>query len=79
MPMKPLKWFGSSLLGHVVAFEIFWSLPLFSLFLYRSYSDWTVDWAVDSAFWCALAGAGCAAILWYAVTAPRIRRRRERT
>jgi len=75
--MTQLRQFVSSLLGHIVVFEIVWSLPLFLVFLVTNYSDWTVEWAIYSAFLCAVGGAVCGAFLWFVVTAPRIRRQKK--
>jgi hypothetical protein len=66
----------SSLLGHIVVFEIVWSLPLYLIFFVTN-SDWTVAWAIYAAFLCAAAGAACGAFLWFVVTAPRLRRRKK--
>src|SRR5260370_2433473 len=68
MSVTPRERFVSSLLGHIVVFEIVWSLPFYLFFLGKNYSHWTPGWAIYSAVMCAVTGAARAAVAWVVVT-----------
>lgn len=72
--MTKFRRFVSSLLGHIVVFEIVCSLPLFLVFLVTNYSEWTVEWAIYSALVCAVAGAVAGAVFWTLTSAFRKRK-----
>jgi hypothetical protein len=74
------RWASSSLLGHVVLFEVILSLPLSIVFLELNYSrgTLTVPWALDmSVIWGTL-GVAVAVLGWYTVSLPLIRLRKSR-
>ena len=71
--MTFLKWFGSSLFGHVVGFELCVSLPCFLVLLVRNYADWTVAWTFYSALTSLVIGAIGGAVFWFVVTRPLVK------
>lgn len=75
--MNVFKWGGSSLPRHIALWEMFFSLPMFILFLKLIYSEGTLtfDWAVWMAFLWAMAGLVAAIIFWYAMVLPLQQRR----
>jgi hypothetical protein len=79
-PRKFLKWTGGSLIGHVVFFELIFSLPLLVVFLYLNYLQHTltVDWAIHMVLISPIPGAVLAVLIWYTITLPRIRRHGDR-
>ena len=74
------RWARSSLLGHMVLFEVILSLPLSIVFLELNYTQGTLTaaWAFDMAIiWIAL-GAVVAVLGWYTVSLPLIKLRKDR-
>jgi|HubBroStandDraft_4_1064222.scaffolds.fasta_scaffold40940_2 hypothetical protein len=72
-----LKRASFSLRGHIALFEAAFSLPLFTVFLWRNYSEGTLTlvWALYLVIlWAVLGGIG-AVIFWYGVTSPLIKTR----
>jgi hypothetical protein len=74
--MNPIAWASKSLLGHLVLFEAFFSIPMFFLLFDRGPDGFTVGWVIYSAVVWAAAGAVVAILFWYTVTAPLIRRKK---
>lgn len=71
------KWGSSSLLGHIVLSEVFFTTPLSIMFFYSNYTEGelTVSWALYIAFMGALLGVVGAMLLWYLVSLPLIKER----
>lgn len=72
-----LKRASFSLRGHIALFEAAFSLPLFTAFLWRNYSEGTLTlaWVLYLVILWAALGAVGAVVFWYTVTAPLIKRR----
>jgi hypothetical protein len=77
---KFFKWGSSSLKGHLVLFELFFSIPLLVTFLVSDYSDGTltIGWAIWSVFVWAIAGAAVAVAFWFTVSSALIKNRRDK-
>ena len=75
--MTLLKRAGTSLWGHVIFYEVVFSLPIAATFLYLNYSDGTLttSWAGHIAIVSAAFGAMVAVGIWYTITLPRLKRR----
>jgi len=79
--MQFFKRASSSLWGHVILCELFFSLPLFLIFLEANYTDGTLNfaWALYlAAVWSSLGAVG-AAFIWYTISLPLIRKRDGRS
>lgn len=78
--MNFFKWASSSLLGHVALTEVFFSVPLFLVFLDLNYEDGTltIAWALYMALIWALLGVVSAAFVWHTISLPLIKRRKDR-
>lgn len=76
MSLNLVKRASSSLTGHIALVEAVFSLPLFLYFLAKSYAHGTltISWGVYLAVVGASLGVVGAAIVWYAVSLPLIRR-----
>ena len=74
-----LKWFASSLLGHIVFFGLIFSLPALLYGLISNYGDrfFTPAFALEMALEVLAIGALAAAAIWYVVTLPIIRRTKK--
>ena len=81
MPMTFFKWASSSLLGHVALTESLFSLPLFLVFLDMNYDDGTLTlaWALYMALIWALLGLVGAALVWYTISLPLIKQRKDKS
>ncbi len=78
MPIRKfLKWCVSSLVGHVVLFVLTFSIPMLIAGLTLNYVEGTLtwDWAPYIALYSVLGGFAVAVIIWFAITAPLLRRR----
>lgn len=77
---KLFKWGSFSLLGHIVLSEIFFATPLSLMFLYLNYREGalTASWALHIALYGAVLGIAFAVLLWYIVSLPLIKQRRDR-
>jgi hypothetical protein len=75
-----LRWGANSLLGHIVLFELFGSLPLAIIIGTIEHSAGTLNFVrvVRLIVTSALFGPFCALPLWYGVTGPFLRARRDR-
>jgi hypothetical protein len=73
--MGLLKRLASSLWGNVVIFEVCASLPLFLVFLFTNYAQWTAVWTMYAAFLCAVGGVVSGALFWLVATRPLLQRR----
>ena len=75
--MRLLKRVGISLWGHVLFYQVVFSLPIAATFLYLNYSDGTLTtaWAGLIAIVSAVFGLMVAVGIWYTITLPRLRRR----
>ena len=73
------KWISRSLLGHVVFFEIIFSVPAFIYGLASNYSQdaLTAPFAIEMMVEVATLGAVGAVAVWYTITLPIIRRTRK--
>ena len=73
------RWASSSLLGHVVLFEVILSLPLAIVFFVLNYSQGTltVAWVFYMATIWAAFGALVAVLGWYIVSLPLIKLRQS--
>jgi len=71
------KWLGTSLMGHVLFYQLIFAVPIMATFLYLNYSDGTLTtaWAVHIVLVSAVIGAMVAAGIWYVITLPQIKRR----
>lgn len=81
MQFKQLfKWARGSLIGHVVAFELFFSIPMGLGGLFTNYvqGTLTLPWAMYVLVLAAALGAVLGVVIRYAVTLPIIKRRGER-
>jgi hypothetical protein len=80
MSVTFFKWASSSLIGHVALTEIFFSMPLFLVFLDANYDDGTLTlaWALYMALIWALLGVVGAALVWYTISLPLIKQRKDR-
>jgi hypothetical protein len=78
--MTFLKWASSSLLGHLVLVEVVCSVPLCLVLLDLNYEDGTLTagWALWIFSISALAGVIGAALVWYTISLPLIKRRKDR-
>ncbi len=65
------EWARTSLIGHVVIFEMTFSLALLILFLIVNYNEGTLTlaWALHLVFISTVAGAVLAITIWYAFSA----------
>ena len=79
MPMNFLKRGNPTLLGHVVLFEVIFSLPLFLFFLSTRHSQGTLtlDSAIYLAFIWAGGGAVMAVFFWFTFSLPLMKRRKD--
>jgi len=79
--MTFFKWASSSLLGHVALTESLFSLPLFLVFLDMNYDDGTLTlaWALYMALIWALLGLVGAALVWYTISLPLIKQRKDKS
>ena len=75
--MTLLKRVGTSLWGHVLFYQVVFSLPIAATFLYLNYSDGTLTtaWAGHIAIVSVVFGLMVAVGIWYTITLPRLRRR----
>ncbi len=75
--MTLLKRVGTSLWGHVLFYQVVFSVPIAVTFLYLNYSDGTLTaaWAGHIAIVSVVSGVTLALGFWYAITLPRLRRR----
>jgi len=81
-PTKNLfKWARTSLVGTIVVFELFVSIPLSILGLLLNFSEGTLSfaWAIWVLYVCAVGGAALAVVIRYAVVLPHLKRRENRT
>jgi hypothetical protein len=81
-PIKKLfKWARTSLIGTIVVFELFLSIPMTILGLFLNYSEGTLTfaWAIWVLYVCAVGGAVLAVVIRYAVVLPHVKRRENRT
>jgi hypothetical protein len=70
-----IKWAYGSLIGHVVFFELFFTLPLLAMFSYSNWDTITLEWILRMVLISPVLGAMVGAYAWYAITAPSMRRR----
>lgn len=77
--MSFFKWASSSLSGHVALTEIFFSVPMFLVFLDLNYEDGTLNlaWVLYMALIWALLGVVGAALIWHTISLPRMKRRKD--
>jgi hypothetical protein len=75
-----LQWAAGTLLGHVVASAVGFSLPLCIVFLDLNYQEGTLNpaWALWIVSMTGLLGLVFAVLFWYSVTRPLIKRRNDR-
>jgi hypothetical protein len=80
MPVTFFKWASFSLLGHIALIELFFSLPAFLVFLDLNYDQGTLtlSWALYIALIAALLGVVGAALVWYTISLPLIKQRKDR-
>ena len=78
--MTFFKWASASLLGHIALTEMLFSLPLFLVFLDANYDEGTLTlaWALHIALVAALFGVVGAALVWYTISLPLIKQRKDR-
>jgi predicted permease len=76
--MNVLKRGNPTLLGHIVLFEVSFSLPLFLFFLFTRHSHGTLtrDSAIYLAFLWAVGGAVVAVLFWFTFSLPLMKRRK---
>jgi heme/copper-type cytochrome/quinol oxidase subunit 4 len=77
MPYKSFReWAKSSLIGHVVLFELTFSLTLLIVFLFLNYNQGTLTlaWAIYLVFMLAVVGAVLGITIWYVFTAKNVKR-----
>jgi hypothetical protein len=68
-------WVYSSLIGHVVFFELVVTVPLLAMFFYLNRDTLSLDWVLRMVLISpVLVGMG-AAYVWYSNTLPSLRRR----
>ena len=74
-----LKWGSHSLIGHVVLFQLFWSVPMVILFWESNYSNGTlmIGRVLSGVFVASLCGLAVAILGWYTVSLPLIKRRKK--
>jgi hypothetical protein len=74
--MTFFRWASFSLLGHIALTESFFSVPLYLVFLDANYRDGTLSlaWALYIALISALLGVVAAALIWYTISLPLIKR-----
>jgi hypothetical protein len=72
-----LNWVGTSLIGHVVFYQLVFAIPIAATFLYLNHLDGTLPLAraayialVAAAFGIVVAGG-----IWYTIMLPSIKRR----
>jgi hypothetical protein len=72
-----LNWLATSLVGHVVFYQLIFTVPVAATFLYLSYSDGTLTaaWAGYTVIVSAVFALVVAAGIWYTITSPRLKRR----
>jgi hypothetical protein len=66
-----LKWSHSSIIGHVLFFEAAFALPLFLIFLYRSWANTTLCSFLRLLVVALILGAMLGAYVWYSRKSPR--------
>jgi hypothetical protein len=71
------KWASRSLWGHVVLAQLVFALPLWFFFMWARF-DGSVRVLLILTAICVLGGVCFAVILWYTMSAPLIRRMRNR-
>ena len=78
--MNFFKWASSSLLGHVALVEVFCSVPLCAVLLDSNYADGmlTVAWALWIVCISCLAGGVGAVLIWYTISLPLIKQRKDK-
>jgi hypothetical protein len=74
------KWASTSLIGHVVLFELTFSIPMSFLMIYLNYVEGTLtaSWALWLFFVSALLGSVGAGAIWYTITLPLIKRQKRK-
>jgi hypothetical protein len=76
---KFAKWASSSLVGHIVLFQICGALPMFILFMYLNYSEdtLTLSWAIWIAFVAECFGIFMALLMWFTLSRWSVYLRRD--
>lgn len=71
-----MKWASFSFVGHIVLFELLFSIPILLIFLVLIYSEHglTVIWALYMVFLCGLAGGLIATLFWFTLSQPLIKK-----
>jgi hypothetical protein len=81
-PTKRLfKWGRASLVGTIVVFELFFSIPMSILGLLLNYTEGTLTfaWAIWVLYVGAVAGAVLAVVIRYTILLPYIKKRDDKT
>jgi len=71
---KAMKWFGSSLIGHVFLIQIIAATPLAIMFIFTTAHEGTltIGWAVLVYGLCSVLFDIGAALFWYSYSKPRL-------
>ena len=75
-----IKKASSSLIGHVVLFQIFWGVPMAFLGIWLNYDERTLTfpWALWCIFLASIGALFVAAGFWFTFSRPLIRKRQRR-
>jgi hypothetical protein len=76
--MNPFRWASHSLLGHVVLFEVFFSIPMFIIGFDPGKDGPTLSWVLFSVALCVAGGLVAAILLWYTFSRPLIERQKQK-
>jgi hypothetical protein len=75
-----LKWGSTTLTGHLVLFQLIFSVPMYLLALYVNYlqGSLTLLWGFYTAFACAVIGSVFAVVFWFTISSGLIKKRERR-
>lgn len=78
--LRPFLVWASSFGGHLVIFQVIWTLPMWGLFCWLRHEEGTlnVTSAAKLLFYAALAGIAFTILFWFTVSSP-LRQRTNRT
>ena len=77
--MSFFMWASHSFVGHVVLFQIMWTVPMLIISIVLNNADGTVTllWALNSLALSSLSAFVIAILVWYTISRPLIRQRKK--